>query len=348
MHATIVSTVSTIVLVVLGPALAAADWQDRAPLLRPRGEHANCVVDGRIYVLGGIHNSRNGPIEVDRYDPSSDAWTRVSSMPTRRNHFTCGAALAGDELWVCGGKPDGQGYGGVKRVDVYDTRTGSWRRAPDLPEPHWAGPTVIIDGKVHVLTGGGASNSDSTAHHFVLDLADESAGWSTARAVPKPRVHVAGVAYRGRIWIIGGEYHHRHDGDTTTVQVYDPATDSWTQSVAQLPQARSHHEWATFVHDDRIWTVSGVDSSQSPRAQETIYRYDPGADRWDRLDDLPHKLASPGAKIVNGTLHVFGGGIDNWFGGDLKGHWAWTLDGTTPPPDTTPPAAPTGLTVSVE
>ncbi|MFC1463011.1 kelch repeat-containing protein [Verrucomicrobiota bacterium] len=82
--------------------------------------------------------------------------------------------------------------------------------------------------------------------------------------VPQPRVHCAGVAIGDEIYLIGGEYHHNHDCDAPTVQIYDTVANTWS-SGPDLPRGRSHHEWATFVHNGLVWCVSGVDSSQSPR-----------------------------------------------------------------------------------
>lgn len=303
------------------PGLSTSEWTRRADLPRARGEHANAVVDGRLITLGGIHDHRTGPMEVESYDPATNSWSSVSSLPELRNHFTTGHAVYAGEIWVCGGKPDGARSEGSTRVDVYNVAADSWRRGPDLPEDHWAGPAVVVGDSLHVVSGG-INNRESADHHFVLDLRDEDAGWTRAADVPEARVHVAGVPYDGKLWLIGGEFHHRHDGDTATVQIYDPATDRWS-SGPSLPEARSHHEWATFAHGGSIWSVSGVDSANRPRGQETIYRFD--GTEWRRMFDLPGKLVSPGAKIMDGVLYVFGGGVNDWFGGDLQATWARCL-----------------------
>lgn len=294
-------------------SLSATEWTRLADMRQRRGEHANAVVDGRIVMLGGIYDSRRGPPEVESFDPRANTWAESAMMPETRNHFTVGHAVHEGEIWICGGKPDGQGMGGVTRVDVLRVADSSWRRGPELPEGHWAGPCVVLNGQLHAISGG-VTNAESTNHHFVLDLNDEGAGWTTAAPIPEARVHVAGVPFEGRIWVIGGEFHHRHDGDTTLVQIYDPGSDSWSVGPA-LPEARSHHEWATFAHAGSIWSVSGVDSSINPRGQATIYRY--VNDAWTQEMDLPARLVSPGAKIVDGVLYVFGGGVDTWFDGDL-------------------------------
>ncbi|MEM8889431.1 MAG: kelch repeat-containing protein [Bacteroidota bacterium] len=299
------------------PFLSGQNWRSEASLLQARGEFANVIVGDKLYIMGGIFNSRSGPAEVEVYDFQTESWSVVSTLPLHKNHFTIGASVYGDEIWLCGGKLDGGGRRGSAQVDVYNTRSNSWRRGPDLPETHWGGPSVIIGNKLHVLTGA-IGNGSTSDRHFVLDLDNESAGWTTAAKVPEPRVHVAGVAYKGKIWLIGGEYTHSHSGDTKTVQVYDPETDSWDLSYPELPEARSHAEWATFVHNDKIYSVSGVDIANNPQVgQSCIFTYSSRSNLWEQIFDLPERLASPGARIYQDRLYVMGGGIRSWFGGDM-------------------------------
>ncbi len=308
-----------------------SDWRVEEDMLQRRGEHANAIVDGKLYVMGGIAGHDNGPRAVEVYNFATNQWSAVSQLPVHKNHFTIGASVYGNEIWVCGGKPEGPGSIGSKSVNVYNTATNFWRKGPDLPEDHWAGPAVIVGNKLHVLSGG-IRKFTTTNHHFVLDLTDEAAGWKTLKEVPQPRVHVAGVALGGKIWMIGGELSHAHDGDTKTVQVYDPATDTWNLNVPQLPEARSHLEWATFVYENRIYSVSGVNSANTPRGQETIYVYSDETGKWNRTFDLPGKLVSPGAKIYQDRMYVFGGGVNDWFEGDMVSVYSREIENKNPAP----------------
>ncbi len=116
--------------------------------------------------------------------------------------------------------------------------------------------------------------------------------------------------------------------------------------MAQLPVGRSHLEWATFVHNGKILSVSGVDGVKTvagtnykvPVTQNSIYEYNPATNQWTKLADLPRSLASPGAKIINGIMYVFGGGENDWFGGDLKTTWARPYSELVGGPQ--PPASP--------
>lgn len=293
-------------------------WDTASDMPHQRGEHAGLVYQGKMYLFGGVGlngtSHRKGPNEVDVYDPTKNEWSTVTTMPETRNHFTVGNSLYGNEVWITGGKLDGTASQGTQRVDVYNLDTNEWRRGPDLPEEHWAGPSVVLGDHLHVLTGA-INNRETEDHHFVLDLKNEAGGWQIKDPVPEPRVHAAAVAFEQKVWLIGGEYHHKHDGDTDTVQVYDPETDDWDLSQPKIPEKRSHHEWATFVFNGEIWSVSGVDSANSPRAQATIYRFD--GNQWNQWFDLPKKLASPAVSILDGTMIVTSGGVDDWFGGDL-------------------------------
>lgn len=298
-------------------------WQlSDAMLINKRAEPGNVVFQGRIFVFGGVSDSTTGPAAVEVFDPQLSRWSQVATMPEPRNHLTAGHARYGDEVWIVGGRADGAESGGVTRVDVFDLVSHTFRRGPDLPEPHWGGPTVVVGDTLHVLTGAVSAKVSST-HHFVLDLRDEQAGFQLAAEVPEARVHAAAVPYEGKIWLIGGEYHHSHDGDTTTVQIYDPENDTWDVNGPELPVVRSHHEWSTFVHEGEIWIVSVPEGVNKTKTQLSVYRYD--GQQWRQWIELPAKLVSPGARVVGDVLYVYGGGVDRVFSGTMRDTWTYCL-----------------------
>ncbi len=289
---------------------------------RRRGEHGNAVVDGKIYVIGGISQAIDGPDEIEQFDPHTNQWIDLGTMPLlptnrSRHHITIGSAVHGKEIWVVGGKW-GNDNTGTNFVDVYDTAAQQWRLGPDLPEEMWGGPSIIVGDTLHAFAGA-QGRTATQAFHFSLDLTKLDATWQIEPEVPNPRVHLAGATVDNKIYLIGGELHHSHDGDTTTVQVYDTVTQTWDFG-ADLPLPRSHAEWATFSHAGEIWSVSGVDSSNAPnRGQSEIFIYNPDDDRWRQFEkNLPGNLVSPGAKIIDNRLYVFGGGVNDWFEGDMR------------------------------
>lgn len=79
-------------------------WSPRADLPTGRSGIAGAAVDGRFYVFGGEIN-RDAPGRVfgvvEAYDPNSDAWTRMPSMPTARHGIF--AAVIGNTIYLPGG-----------------------------------------------------------------------------------------------------------------------------------------------------------------------------------------------------------------------------------------------------
>ena len=69
-----------------------ADWRTGAPMLEARQELYPEVLNGKIYVAGGILNPNTRYSNAfDAYDPAEDRWTRLAPLPAARHHITLSA-----------------------------------------------------------------------------------------------------------------------------------------------------------------------------------------------------------------------------------------------------------------
>jgi len=128
-------------------------WTRKADMPTARRTVAACVVDGRIYVLGG--NASYASIEllptVEVYDPTTDTWTQASDMPAGpTNHHT--ASVVDGKMYIIGGCVWGKAYMSPV-VFVYDPATDTWTTAADLPTPRWDHTANVVDGKIYVIGG---------------------------------------------------------------------------------------------------------------------------------------------------------------------------------------------------
>jgi N-acetylneuraminic acid mutarotase len=93
---------------------------------RRRGGGGVAVHNGKIYYAGGIHDGA-AVAWLDRYDPATNQWTQLPSMPTARDHFS--AAILDGKLWAIGGRG---GPGAIDNptgvVEAYDIATNSWSK----------------------------------------------------------------------------------------------------------------------------------------------------------------------------------------------------------------------------
>ena len=156
---------------------------------------------------------------------------------------------------------------------------------------------VALHGKLYLVGGiiGGRAPNETWSF-------DPTSGrWdATLAPIPTYREHLAATTVGDQAWVIGG----RETRPLPTVEVYDPATDSWRMGPP-LPAGRGGHTAATV---DGTIHVTGGEDGELNRTWPTHFALDPGASTWIRLPDMPtsrHGLASGG---INGQWIVVGGG----------------------------------------
>jgi len=126
--------------------------------------------------------------------------------------------------------------------------------------------------------------------------------------MPTSRFGLTTSVVDGKIYAIGG-------GKTpygkylSTLEVYDPTTDTWT-TKADMPTARFFH--STSVVNGKIYAIGGAPYAEA--SVPTVEEYDPATDTWTRKADMPTSRGSLSTSVVNGKIYAIGGG-----GGDGAG-----------------------------
>jgi N-acetylneuraminic acid mutarotase len=304
---------------------AGGQWLPRAPLATARQEVGAAVLDGRVYVVGGLAGPPLAALAtVEMYDPALDDWSAAASLPAPRDHMGV-AALAG-ELWVVGGFAGD--FTARNETFVYDPSEDAWRAGPPLPASRGGLWMVEYGGKLYVF--GGVDAADQAQR--TVFVYDPSAGsWSAGADMPTAREHLNAVVVGSSIHVIGGR---SAAGSSGAHERYDPATNTWT-TLAPLPTARSAAAAAAL--GGRIWVAGG----EVPRLFAVNEVYDVTSDRW--CSDTPMAIPRHGIAAV-----ALGDRIFAPAGGVVQGLQATSeadvfVPGDEPVLPTTPtcPAAPT-------
>lgn len=130
-----------------------------------------------------------------------------------------------------------------------------------------------------------------------------AAAWQTRSAVPVPVTEVAGAAFDGRIYLAGG---FAGSGEAVpAVQVYDPATDTWSRGP-DLPEPVHH---ATLVATgSELYLIGGYAGATFASPTDAVRRLDRAAGTWVDGPRLPGPRAA-GAAAFDGLRIVYGGGV---------------------------------------
>ncbi|NWG45578.1 MAG: hypothetical protein HXY25_03410, partial [Alphaproteobacteria bacterium] len=108
-----------------------AAWTQGPDLPAPRAGHGLVAVEGRLYVVGGTGPD---PAAVYRLSGDGRAWELFARLPEPRT--LAGIVASGTDIHIVGGRIDAERASA--RTDSLDTRSGAWRRDPDLPTPRVA------------------------------------------------------------------------------------------------------------------------------------------------------------------------------------------------------------------
>jgi N-acetylneuraminic acid mutarotase len=278
-----------------GLALSAANWSSAAPMSRPRyGFGLTAGTDGRIYALGDARNYPNvNSAEV--YDPASNSWTALPSMP---GDFTAAATGLDGKIYAMADGPYDNS------AAVYDPRTNLWTGIASTPFSIYdavalGGP----DGRIYLIGGFEVGGYDAKSPDvFAYD--PHANTWTRVAQLLQGTQHEAGaVGPDGRLYIFGG-YDANGPYDASAVQVYDTHTNTWSYA-APMPGARSGMAAATGA-DGRIYVFGGLDSYSD--TMNVVEVYDPRTNAWAELPALPTARAGLGAALgSDGRIYVIGG-----------------------------------------
>ena len=221
-------------------------WTRKADMPAGLAEtHLGIADDGRyMYFAGGFAGNLNTSADptqtasatVWRYDPTGDAWTQLTSLPSARG--AGGLAYVGGKLHYIGGNPPDRvtNVGDHIVLDVAGGGT-TWTTAAAHPNPKDHFSTVVLNGKIYVI--GGEHGHDELhlqqADMHAYDPATDR--WTALASMPLAKSHEESGTFvsDGRIVFAGGQVDNF--GATSDTVEYDPITDTWLQ-LPPLPAVR--------------------------------------------------------------------------------------------------------------
>ena len=154
-----------------------------------------------------------------------------------------------------------------------------------------------------------SGSSKCTFRFLCWDPSRPDAGWIQRADPLTMRSDPQMVVARGRIYILGGTLSSqkvRYGRTLASVERYDPDSDAW-EAVAPMGTARKC--CATAVLFGKIYAVGGHFPESDTYGQlSSAERYDPTADEWEPIPDMPGGRRGEAAAVAyNGVLYVTGG-----------------------------------------
>ncbi len=232
---------------------------------------------------------------------AESSWSSKAPLPTAR--FGATTCVADGKIYALGGG-DSVYTRFLRNVEIYDPATDSWATGIPMPNDRMGHAATTVAGKIYVM-GGGYEFQTSTA---TLDEYDPATGaWTSKAPMPTARTYHCAGAVGGKIYVFGGSRYANHVNieNPTGVDVYDPATGTWTKKGAmRTPRTLA----AAGVVNGKIYVFGGIAAANvSGSPVSTSDMYDPASDTWKPIAGLVARAAS-GVCAVDNKIYLMGGG----------------------------------------
>jgi len=190
----------------------------------------------------------------------------------------------------------------------YDPRTDRWIAKAKVPIGRSNFALVSFGFKIFVMGGDPAlPNND-------LYLGDENR-WEALAPLSIPRQHIDAARIGHKIYVVGGVIRDPNvpeDAEqqvpitiTPTIEIYDIAGNSWALG-RPLPEPR--HGVQVAAIKGKLYAIGGAtEQNKGLPISAAFEQYDPEANTWESLPDLPFPLLAPGIAVIGERIFVIGG-----------------------------------------
>uniref|UniRef100_A0A4W5MW25 Kelch-like family member 40a n=1 Tax=Hucho hucho TaxID=62062 RepID=A0A4W5MW25_9TELE len=201
----------------------------------PKNHCSLVTKENQVFVAGGFllnEDNKEEPLSSYflQFDPMSGEWLGMPSLPGPRCLF--GLTEAENSIFVVGGKEMKEGEHVLDSVMIYDRQSFKWGESDPLPYTVYGHGTVSHNGLVYVI--GGKTESKKCMRRVSV-YNPTKFEWKELAPMKLARSLFAVTVHNDQIYVATGV---TDTGLTSTVEVYDIATNKWSEFV-EFPQERS-------------------------------------------------------------------------------------------------------------
>ena len=215
--------------------------------------HYTLVSTGEeLYSIGGYDgNKRLSTIDV--FNPEGESWSEGPAMCTAKSDF--GAVWDGKRsIYLIGGyTAESQD---VAAVEILDTHTWMWRKAPKLQQKRSYVQAAIISNAIYAVGGAAGSTRLASVEKLELPKGEKHSSWVYVASLNIARSRPGVASLNGKLYAVGGYNGNEH---LSSVECYDPKIDQW-QLIEAMASPRNSP--AVTVQGERLYVAGGHDGKK--------------------------------------------------------------------------------------
>jgi N-acetylneuraminic acid mutarotase len=240
------------------------------------------------------NDAGNGTDGGSLVTPTAPGWEALQQMPIGLGETA--VAAADGKIYVAGG------YDTRAVFQIYDIATNTWRTGHGLLSGTDNAGAVASGGQVYLFGG------EATPVVQIYDVAATT--WAAGPNLPVDRFSSVVEEVNGAVHLVAGwSFSRTHNVSLASHTVFDLASGTYPPGpFADLGTARNHAY--SGVIDGKIYVTGGRAPGHEGNDGNNIAStevYDPGANAWSLLEDLPTPRSGGASAVLDGKLYVIGG-----------------------------------------
>ena len=268
------------------------NWSAGKAMPTARSEMTSTLVDGKIYVIGGIR-FWGSTDKVEAYDIATNTWEKLPKLPKKLNHI--GIASDGQKVYVSGGFLNMRQTEFVNTLYSYNIEKREWAKVKNMPATRGAHFMIYRAGQLHLL--GGRQHQEV----WTYTIANDSWATNIISPIPELRDHINVLQDDEHLYIVGG----RHKGQVKNdCWKYDFSSKQWT-TFTQIPTPRGGQTATLF--NNKIHITGGENLQASTTFGEHNV-YDLSSNKWLLQANLPTPRHGLTSEVHNNKWYIIGGG----------------------------------------
>ena len=243
--------------------------------------------------------------------PKAPDWVKVTDKAAWKARDSQGEVVFKDKLWLMGGWYDS--FSSPPR-DVWSSGDGKvWDLVqPNAPWKHSDLPmTTVFDGKMWLM--GGWYNGRLKDHSASNEVWSSTDGkeWTqaTAKAAWTPRIAGGLVAFKGKMWLLGGteDYYFGDDKSLKNDVWFTENGKDWKQATANAGWSpRAYHQ--AVVHGGKMWVLGGGNYVPTYHAKNDVWSSEDGINWKPVTEKAPwHERLWFSSVVYRDRIWVLGG-----------------------------------------
>lgn len=231
-------------------------------------------------------------------------WYTLADYPVVIGYNTA-AYLNGAVYSFSGLTADNLPHDGAYKLDI---ASNTWTRVATLPAPRPLAMAEVVNGKIYIVGGYNVTTAFET-YRTVLEFDPATSTFTEKAAMPVAVFGAASFVHQGKIWVLGGGT-TSFQAQTDVIQIYDPATDTWTQSVSRIPAALRSFDAAVVKGFAYILGGYQVAGGQG-RFYGYFHKGEINGDQitWTQLQDFPGGAIMRHSMGTDGNILYVTGGV---------------------------------------